>query len=302
MMRGEDRRQREAARASRYASTGAASPGSTTAARVPFAQQPDVVVRECGDGDNRRHGRIFRTRRHACQRRSPTGSRRRSAAICSRASRRTSTRRSPTSSASTRCRSGCPSARSSRKAASPSRWTLDYEPPARHHRRSALAAVRRELARPHRAAARARVHRRSAPAAARGVPRRSAPRARSSSRASIRSRCSAPSAISAAAQTPPWNGNFIALYRLKDWLALLGFDVIGGAPRLLRAAVRAARNGCARFGFFETAGDRWWPIAGGVYYLRATKKVLGMRVITPAWERRERRRRRSRPRARARKA
>ena len=36
------------------------------------------------------------------------------------------------------------------------------------------------------------------------------------------------SATSAAAQTPPWNGNFIALYRLKDWLALLGFDVVGG--------------------------------------------------------------------------
>ena len=29
--------------------------------------------------------------------------------------------------------------------------------------------------------------------------------------------------------TPPWNGNFIALYRLKDWLALLGFEVTGGA-------------------------------------------------------------------------
>ncbi len=37
----------------------------------------------------------------------------------------------------------------------------------------------------------------------------------------------------------------------------------------------------ARCGFFEAAGDRWWPIGGGVYYLRATKKVLGMRVITP---------------------
>ena len=40
-----------------------------------------------------------------------------------------------------------------------------------------------------------------------------------------------------------------------------------------------------RFAFFERAGDRWWPIAGGVYFLRATKKVVGMRIITPAWER-----------------
>ena len=42
------------------------------------------------------------------------------------------------------------------------------------------------------------------------------------------------------------------------------------------------------FEFFEKAGDRWWPIAGGVYFLRATKRVLGMRVITPAWTRRVR--------------
>jgi hypothetical protein len=26
-----------------------------------------------------------------------------------------------------------------------------------------------------------------------------------------------------------------------------------------------------------------------VYYLRATKRVIGMRVLTPAWQRRERR-------------
>jgi len=43
-----------------------------------------------------------------------------------------------------------------------------------------------------------------------------------------------------------------------------------------------------RFHFFEKSGDRWWPIAGGVYFLRATKRVLGMRVITPAWSRRVR--------------
>jgi SAM-dependent methyltransferase len=85
-------------------------------------------------------------------------------------------------------------------------------------------------------------------------------------------------------QAPPWNGNFIALYRLKDWLALLGFEVTGGGldayvPPLANPAWRQ------RCGFFEAAGDRWWPIAGGVYFLRATKRVLGMRVITPAWER-----------------
>jgi hypothetical protein len=44
-----------------------------------------------------------------------------------------------------------------------------------------------------------------------------------------------------------------------------------------------------RFSFFESTGDRWWPVTGGVYFLRATKKVLGMRLLTHAWQRRERR-------------
>ena len=99
-------------------------------------------------------------------------------------------------------------------------------------------------------------------------------------------------------QTPPWNGNFIGLWRLKDWLTLLGFDVIGGrldgyAPPF------ANERWLKRSAFFEKAGDRWWPIAGGVYFLRATKKVAGMRVIAPAWERRERRKKALAPAARA---
>jgi hypothetical protein len=37
-----------------------------------------------------------------------------------------------------------------------------------------------------------------------------------------------------------------------------------------------------------------------VYFLRATKKVIGMRVLTPAWQRRERREKALAPAARAR--
>jgi SAM-dependent methyltransferase len=88
-------------------------------------------------------------------------------------------------------------------------------------------------------------------------------------------------------QSMPWNGNFVALYRLKDWLSLLGFEVTGGKLDVY-APPFAQEKWRKRFGFFERAGDRWWPIAGGVYFLRATKRLLGMRVITPAWSRRVR--------------
>lgn len=80
----------------------------------------------------------------------------------------------------------------------------------------------------------------------------------------------------------PWCGRFISLSRLKDWLALLDFEVTGGrlgcyVPPLRRDDWRD------RLAFLEKAGDRWWPIAGGVYFVQAVKRVHGMRVIKPNW-------------------
>jgi SAM-dependent methyltransferase len=83
----------------------------------------------------------------------------------------------------------------------------------------------------------------------------------------------------------PWCGDFISMVRLKDWLALLGFDVSAGrlacyAPPL------ANERWLGRFSFMEAAGDRWWGIAGGVYMMQAIKRVQGMRLITPRWKER----------------
>lgn len=80
----------------------------------------------------------------------------------------------------------------------------------------------------------------------------------------------------------PWRGHFIGLPRLKDWLALLGFEVVGGrfaayAPPLSHA------KWMKRLAFMEKAGDRWWAVSGGVYFLHAIKRVPGMRLIKPQW-------------------
>ncbi len=81
----------------------------------------------------------------------------------------------------------------------------------------------------------------------------------------------------------PWGGQFITLPRLKDWMALLGFEIAGGrmcgyVPPLL------GEKWLHRFAFMEHAGDRWWPFAGGVYFLHCIKRVHGTRVITPQWK------------------
>ena len=80
----------------------------------------------------------------------------------------------------------------------------------------------------------------------------------------------------------PWRGRFISLMRVKDWLALLGFEIIGGQMACYAPPSRQEKW-LERFGFMESAGDRWWPIAGGVYFLQAVKRVRGMRLIMPKW-------------------
>ncbi len=89
----------------------------------------------------------------------------------------------------------------------------------------------------------------------------------------------------------PWDAKFLNLLRLRDWLRLLGFELNGGRFGCY-APPFAQRKWLARFSFMEHAGARWWPIAGGVYVIRAIKRVQGAMLVTPAW-RRERARRRA---------
>lgn len=80
----------------------------------------------------------------------------------------------------------------------------------------------------------------------------------------------------------PWNGQFIPLMRLKDWLALLGLEVVGGRMACYVVPMKSPKW-LARFDWMNKAGDRWWPMMGGVYFLVAKKRVTGMRLIRPQW-------------------
>jgi SAM-dependent methyltransferase len=80
----------------------------------------------------------------------------------------------------------------------------------------------------------------------------------------------------------PWSGNFISLPRIKDWLALLSFDVVGGRFAAYAPPFNTSKW-LDRFSFIEAAGDRWWAVSGGVYFVHAIKRVHGMRLIKPQW-------------------
>jgi len=72
--------------------------------------------------------------------------------------------------------------------------------------------------------------------------------------------------------------SLIAYRRLRDWLRLLGFEVqvsrFGGWTPAL-----GSERWMQRLGWMERAGERWWPILGGVYLLMATKRVPGGRWL-----------------------
>lgn len=89
----------------------------------------------------------------------------------------------------------------------------------------------------------------------------------------------------------PWDAKFIGLMRLREWLRVLGFELNGGMFGCYAPPFRE-RLWLDRFAFMEKAGARWWPVCGGIYVVRAIKRVHGMRIVTPAW-RQERARRRA---------
>lgn len=83
----------------------------------------------------------------------------------------------------------------------------------------------------------------------------------------------------------PWQGSYLSVMRIKDWLALLGFEMQLGhfgcyAPALVQ------EKWLRRWQFMEQAGDRWWPFAGAVYIVQAVKRVQGTRLIMPRWRER----------------
>ena len=88
--------------------------------------------------------------------------------------------------------------------------------------------------------------------------------------------------ISSRQQGYPWCGHFIALSRLKDWLSLLGFEVVGGRFGAYAPPFHQ-QKWLERSDFMESAGDRWWAVSGGVYFVHAVKRVPGMRLIKPRW-------------------
>ena len=81
----------------------------------------------------------------------------------------------------------------------------------------------------------------------------------------------------------PWNGSYLSMNRLKDWMKLLGFEVDRGHLGCYVPPVDQLKW-LQNWRFIENASKRWWNFSGGVYVLRAIKRTHSMRLITPKWK------------------
>lgn len=80
----------------------------------------------------------------------------------------------------------------------------------------------------------------------------------------------------------PWCGHFYSTLRLKDWLALLGFDTVLVRHYFFRPPLQ--NDGIMRrLSFLERLGERFWSMLGGGYLLVAKKRVATLTPIKPRW-------------------
>lgn len=80
----------------------------------------------------------------------------------------------------------------------------------------------------------------------------------------------------------PWCGHFIQLLRVKDWLKLLGFELVHGKMIYYRPPL-GNEVFMDRLHFLDKIGDRWWPMVGAVYFVVAQKRVAAMTPLRPVW-------------------
>lgn len=80
----------------------------------------------------------------------------------------------------------------------------------------------------------------------------------------------------------PWTGHFLGLNRLKDWLALLGFQITGVETYFFRPPL-LSEGLMNRLRSMESLGARVWPYLAGAYLLSAKKKVVPLTPIRPRW-------------------
>jgi len=82
----------------------------------------------------------------------------------------------------------------------------------------------------------------------------------------------------------PWCGRFLSTTRMKDWLALLGFDVVSIQNYFYRPPLQQTTI-MQRLSLLDRVGGRLWPILGAAKLVVAKKRTVTLTPIGPRWSR-----------------
>jgi len=82
---------------------------------------------------------------------------------------------------------------------------------------------------------------------------------------------------------PPWQGRFFSQTRIKDWLALLNFEVVCTEHLLFRPPIQSEKW-FQRIKIIERWGKRLWPLFSGASILIATKRTIPLTPVTMPWQ------------------
>jgi len=81
----------------------------------------------------------------------------------------------------------------------------------------------------------------------------------------------------------PWNTKFIPLSKIKEWLPIIGLEMVEGKMGCYVPPIQQS-SWLKKLHTMEKLGDRWWPMLGGFYFLVIQKRVHGMTPIRPLWK------------------
>ena len=81
----------------------------------------------------------------------------------------------------------------------------------------------------------------------------------------------------------PWNTKFIPLSKIKEWLPIIGLEMVEGKMGCYVPPIQQS-SWLKKLHSMEKLGDRWWPMLGGFYFLVIQKRVHGMTPIRPLWK------------------
>lgn len=88
-------------------------------------------------------------------------------------------------------------------------------------------------------------------------------------------------------QIAPWCGRFYRLARVKEWVSVLGFEIISGSTAYYLPPLKSSRLR-SKLSFLQKAGPRWWPMWSAIFILVARKREFGMTPIMPRWRTKQR--------------